>query len=488
LAHLSRSVLKSFRIIRLQPRSHTTRSLRAGWASACALFAAVVALAGCQSDNSQRDLIARDRRMQEDQVYAMQDYVRQYQNLVCQMRSENASLRRQLAQCTNDNSDLREPQPAPLPRGGRPAPTTPQFQAPQTPSGNQPQPEVPDVPPLGASSQDNFDEQAQLSAADDNSQAESDPQVLTAASEEPVRDTQHIVVQARREGDSMVETESRRAQARPTVETACNVLLTGEVLESEPGGGPRLVIDVEPFDTTGRVESFDGNVSVVLIDQSPTGEQKPLGRWDFGPEFVRSAVGSTAGEPTIRLHIELPDDSTISENAQLWVRLVSSGDTSMLAHAPVDLTKPSLFSSKANKAWPAEELVVAANYEEPVNPAEESPPVADVATALNESKWVVAAPGKPANLPEDFNPESGGWRTSSQPIPPMMSNVMEESPRDTLNRLRDQIRRSQQDDATKKLADKPVEKAPITRPGWAPDRSGQGPHRVTVHPSWSASR
>jgi len=54
-----------------------------------------LSIAGCQS-NSDRDLIARDRRMQEDQMWAMQDYLQQYQQLICRFRSENASLRRQL--------------------------------------------------------------------------------------------------------------------------------------------------------------------------------------------------------------------------------------------------------------------------------------------------------------------------------------------------------------------------------------------------------
>ena len=42
--------------------------------------------------------------MQEDQIYAMQDYMQQYQQLVCQYRSENASLRRQLAEGHADDS------------------------------------------------------------------------------------------------------------------------------------------------------------------------------------------------------------------------------------------------------------------------------------------------------------------------------------------------------------------------------------------------
>src|ERR1044072_4982447 len=85
---------KSFRIIVLHYRSQTTRSNRAKkawrtWAALAWLF-----MSGSQS-NAERDLVARDRRLQEDQLYAMQDYISQYQQLVCRIRSENASLRRQ---------------------------------------------------------------------------------------------------------------------------------------------------------------------------------------------------------------------------------------------------------------------------------------------------------------------------------------------------------------------------------------------------------
>src|SRR3954451_13875049 len=69
-------------------------------------------VAGCQS-NSERDLIARDRRIQEDQMWAMQDYIQQYQRLVCQFRSEKASLRRQLNDDRNGVVVDHEPQPVP---------------------------------------------------------------------------------------------------------------------------------------------------------------------------------------------------------------------------------------------------------------------------------------------------------------------------------------------------------------------------------------
>ena len=76
-------------------------------------------LAGCQS-GAQFDQVARELRMQEDQLYALEDYLEEYQRLVCKYRSENASLKRQLAEngisqvedATRSN-DRTRPKPAP---------------------------------------------------------------------------------------------------------------------------------------------------------------------------------------------------------------------------------------------------------------------------------------------------------------------------------------------------------------------------------------
>src|SRR4051812_32666662 len=112
-----------------------------------ALFSLFVA--GCQS-NSERDLIARDRRMQEDQMWAMQDYIQQYQQLVCRFRSENASLRRQL----NDDRSGATGEPLSVPRTPVIPPATnrmpniPGSTAPGQKKVPSPNTEMPDVPPL----------------------------------------------------------------------------------------------------------------------------------------------------------------------------------------------------------------------------------------------------------------------------------------------------------------------------------------------------
>src|SRR4051794_2196829 len=94
-SHLRQQFAKSFQGIVLYFCSYITRLNCARFARLTSTALMALSIAGCQS-NSERDLMARDRRTQEDQMWAMQDYLQQYQQLICRFRSENASLRRQL--------------------------------------------------------------------------------------------------------------------------------------------------------------------------------------------------------------------------------------------------------------------------------------------------------------------------------------------------------------------------------------------------------
>src|SRR4051794_12383632 len=120
-----------------------------------------VCVAGCQS-NAERDLVARDRRMQEDQMWAMQDYLQQYQQLICRFRSENASLRRQLnvehGGAVVDGESLPGPGVPSNPPVLNRAPDLPDL-SPRS-SGNKQAPspniDIPDLPPLNQGSSTNM--------------------------------------------------------------------------------------------------------------------------------------------------------------------------------------------------------------------------------------------------------------------------------------------------------------------------------------------
>ncbi len=130
-------------------RSNRVGIARLGW---LALALAPLCAAGCQS-NVDRDLIARDRRLEEDHLYAMQDCVSQYQRLICRYRSENASLRRQLNEEQAATPTEAEPQPIPRVQPNWPATKQgPTIETPPTPSSKKeqfspPKIETPGLPP-----------------------------------------------------------------------------------------------------------------------------------------------------------------------------------------------------------------------------------------------------------------------------------------------------------------------------------------------------
>jgi hypothetical protein len=474
-------------------RSHNSRSFRAArarhYCRALGFAFALAAMAGCQN-NSERDLIARDRRMQEDQIYALQDYVNQYQQLLCRYRTENNALRQQMSQgyiVEPQPSDRRMTPDTSRIRNGGPAPNvSPRFQEPRTPSDERPsqpatQPEidVPDVPPLKSTTSSEVESpdasQVQLSEADSHDVAT--PRVLTAAHEEPAPRTPVADEAATPEASAPAA-----APAEPIVNSpsaphppASDILLSGEVVANEDGGGPRLVVDVEPFDFAGRVESFTGSLSLMLLARDGDGRPHNLGRWNYNASQVRDAINPQANEPTMRFFIELPTDSPVVGPTELWVRMVSPDGARRLAHAKIELSQPGVFSSRANKLWAAEEAVVAASY------SAATPPATDVAAVTNEGGWSVAEPGKPANLPAGLLDESGGgrWRASSEPMPAIIATSTPAPPSGEMNNPLRPIERSPVSATTE---------PPAKRPAWAPDRESGPSRRVGTRPSWSATR
>jgi hypothetical protein len=428
--------------------------------------------AGCQS-NSDRDLIARDRRMQEDQIYALQDYINQYQRLLCQYRSENATLKRQL--CENYSTvepQSVEPQPASLPRSAGPPPkNSPQFHTPAPPGVKQQQspttptpPEIapPDVPPL-KSTTDNASARSSDQAATDGRQTDSAPQVLQTS-----YDTSDPPRQSR--------ADNRPPDVSPAVpsDTVSELMISGEVV-ANASGGPRLMVDVVPFDSNGQVQPFEGSASIMLLAIDEDGKQHNRGRWNYSPDDVREALNTATGKPKMRYFIELPQGTQTSGAVQLWVRLVRQSGEKLLTHATIDLTKPGIFSSRLEKSEPPSVDVAAAAYTE-----ETAAPSTEMTTSNIESPWVVAQPGKPANLPPETSDESGagGWRASSEPMPAIVATSTKAVPTATISKS---VHHAQHEPAA-------VAEVPAKRPAWSSDRSGDSTQKDVTRPSWSATR
>jgi hypothetical protein len=406
--------------------------MRFAWTSSrvvsCAVFTALL-LPGCQS-GGQYDQAARELRLQEDELYALENYLEEYQQLVCKYRTENAALKRQLA--ANGVSPATT-----APRtmnGAQPTPAGPDGEG-TPPANNTPTPEIdaPDVPPLeGTSSNDS----------------------------NPLSD----------------------------------VWLHGEIVVNEEGGGPRMVVEIDPLDAESRVSAFDGALSLMLMAPDDQGGKVNVARWDYRPAEVRAAVDASSGSETIRFHLELPADTAATDASELWVRLLPRGGGKLLAHTEIDLLQPSLFSSKAEApsgiltaAGDADEApVVAAVYEESADDetaVDQTSPtdVSPVSGEMFDGGWTIARPGHPAGLPKNNDDDSSEWRASLEPPPTVTAHSATAQPKPRVSRPRESA----------KTRDMASVKSPKPA-GWSPDRlngsSANSPRTASSRPSWSATR
>jgi hypothetical protein len=370
--------------------------------------AALLALciAGCQS-NADRDLIARDRRMQEDQMYAMQDYIQQYQQLVCRFRSENASLRRQLNDDRSGTAVDREPLSTPrtpvIPPATNRTPNLPGSTPRQVPSPNI---EVPDVPPLGQETWMDTLNRYPTCAEHESKPIIPDRYSEIVSYETPVAGVPAPVAS---EGVAVSATGNARSNDSTTRNMTADVILSGEVVANESGGGPRLMIDIESLDESGHIKNFDGNVSLALL-ASDGGVQRRVARWDFGPEDVRAAANSTASEPKMRFRVELPAGTKIDGETELWAKFAPANGARLFSHAKLCLTKPGFFSSRSDKIPTSEQSVIQTSY------VDTSTQPADIALTTSESTWATAKPGKPAILQPESDSTSG-WKAASELLP-----------------------------------------------------------------------
>jgi hypothetical protein len=438
-------------------RSHTKRLALNSLAALCCAVIGPLLIAGCQS-NAQYDQAARELRMQEDQLYAMEDYVTQYQELLCKYRSENAELRRQLAARGGATTPATRRQ-----NGTLPTPNGPEIDIPSTPAVpdtdgapiEQPL-DIPDVPPLGETTLEN---------------------PMRKKSRHVTRDG--VALASAHEAD---QTASARAiELRPAKKGQAveDVALRGEVVENDAGGGPRLIVDVEPRDATGQPATFVGALSLMLVEPAGDGGRQKLARWDYKPKEVQTATDPASGE-RIRFHVELPSDVPVPESAELWVQLLPRKSGRVVTHAAVNLQQPGLFASLGSES-PAqndteEYPVVAAVYHEhqSVVPA--------VETEILDGGWTTALPGQPGGMVAGPGEAATEWRASSEPPPEAISTSVAAPPQPTT--------RNASSPPPKK--DKSVSSKRRQRSTWSPERLGASSvykrRDSAARPSWSATR
>jgi hypothetical protein len=280
----------------------------------CAVAVALLACLGCKSDLSQQ-LLERELRMQEDQIYQLQDELHDKSARLDRAAGENTSLRRQLGFAEGDapaparRSIL--PAPSPKPGLGQPllAPPTidvpgvrPPAGGPAPPPSGSPQgpgaigpPKLEGIPPLPAEprfpgaaapgTSSAAPASTAVAAAGDPTVAVPSPLAIDAAAQPiaPWSDPAADPPTGRR-----LSHEESLADAGRITHVIVNPARTACFDGDGDGVSDGLAIVIEPRDGDERLVTAAGDVSITVFDPGgPTGAS-PVAHWDIP---AREAIG-----------------------------------------------------------------------------------------------------------------------------------------------------------------------------------------------------
>ena len=300
----------------------------------CLGLAAVIA-GGCKSDLNQQ-LLERELRYQEDQIYQLQDTLAEQCARLEHVAGENASLRRQLGVSEHDNAapargsrqrsptvapavtvppaiEIPDASPLPSPRGG----TAPRGGGP--PAGLAP-PTLEGVPPLPAQPGGNrptTDASEGLSLPPATVSFDPAARPIESAAFEPA-------------GGATPAEASAPALVRMSYEDAATVGTPVRLVVNRSGssgidtdGDGRsegLALAIEPRDADERLTAASGDVTITAYDAA-TAEQVPLARWT-----VPAAEAEARFRPTGRrrgLVVELPWQGRLPTGGHVRVTVVA---------------------------------------------------------------------------------------------------------------------------------------------------------------------
>jgi hypothetical protein len=425
---------------------------------AVAAFMVVVALAGGCRSGAQSDIVERELRQQEDQIYALQDDLSNYQQLVCQYRSENEALKQQLADCPPtrttpatkaavnkdaDKSRLKQSPQTPIPSS--PKTKGPQLGEPETPAVPKLELGEPEVPPLKDSSSNTM------------------PIIHVVGYEAAANYPDDAV--------STAQNLAERHESPSASDLPEQIVVRGQIVQGEGAAGPRILADVEPGLSSGQPVAFRGPMSLMVLDPNREGHAVSVARWDLGADDLDQAAIQTSQGPALEFPLQLPPEAPTDRPVELWVRLLRTDGQKLLAHATIDLSRSGQFCS----AMPA----VLPTVTHAIQIVDSSPTAAGApSAAIRKTDWQVARPDDPLSQVINQRETKSEWRTATQPIPSVLTAVERiASPQPVA---------AQPGPPKPTYRTGPAEKQPSPKaPDWSPERTE---HASSAAPAWSPHR
>ncbi len=260
----------------------------------CAVAVALLACLGCKSDLSQQ-LLERELRMQEDQIYQLQDELQDASARLSRAAGENTSLKKQLGFSENDSpAAVRGPSmPSMLPKPSLSPPllAPPKIDmpaaSPQGPGAIAP-PKLEGIPPLPA--EPRFPGAAapgssSITPASNTAVAAGDPTVAAPSPLAIDSGAQPIVPwsdpAANPPTGRRLSHEESLADAGRITHLIVNPARTACFDGDGDGVSDGLAVVIEPRDGDERLVTAAGDVSITVYDHGGPAGAAPVARWDI---------------------------------------------------------------------------------------------------------------------------------------------------------------------------------------------------------------
>ncbi len=262
-------------------------------------------LTGCRSNNnSNQQLLERELRLQEDQIYALEDELDDFECQLESVQNENAALKKQLA--TGDRGALDSPSAPIIDLPG--SPSSPSRSAPSRRSA----PSSPAGPMIEPGVEIDPGE-------------EFDPGTSASGAGHSQRVTDHFVHRI-----------------------VLNKQLTGGVNHTGRGGDKGILVVFEPRNKAGQLLDVPGEISIAVLDAQLQGPQARIARWDFRADEARQFFGKTALGRGYHIELAWPGEPPTHRKLQLFVRYATPDGRKLIADMPLDISPP---SDREAKRW-----------------------------------------------------------------------------------------------------------------------------------------
>ena len=348
-------------------------------------------LTGCNNGKQlHADLYQRELRLQEDEIYRLEDYIEEYQAIVRGYRMEVADLKRQLAEngtgeTLSTGPTLAEPQQLNRIESSRSTQTAPSFgdaaesnetDPSETADPTSPRPEI-------DTDQEGLDSLEYLPAPD----ADEAPRFSPSSAEVPIEEHQPARFTA------------PNAKKLVRLDSAHSKLLRLSNGASDSSGLSTLLATIQ---LPEAMLDYRGDISLLLTEPAGTSTQtreRKIARWDFTSEEVALARGDN---DAIVLPLLLPNEPGTSppsgQKLRMWIRLIDSLGRKKLEHVELE------FDEDQQSLVDLEPLAV-------VTPEEQEQPDEQVAQETTQWRRALITPHLSRHEDSELKPAS--WQEPS---------------------------------------------------------------------------